>query len=142
MVPWHSFFLRLSSDKVNVHMDQSGFARNLVEESDLRHHAPTPNATPYHSSTPIDAIPTANMDYESPAQKRCTAAYQSIVGCVRWLSNNTPPDLSAVHSFLSSYLIHPAPTHMKATLYVLHYIHSTHNFGISFSSRSQESIHV
>ena len=47
-----------------------------------------------------------------------------------------------VHSFLSLYLMHPAPGHMKAALYVLHYINSTHNFGISLPSRFQEPIHM
>ena len=31
---------------------------------------------------------------------------------------------------------------MKAALYVLHYIHSTHDFGITFSSRPQQPIHM
>ena len=31
---------------------------------------------------------------------------------------------------------------MKAALYILHYIHSTHDYGISFSSRAQESTHM
>ena len=50
--------------------------------------------------------------------------------------------MSIVHSFLSSYLMHPAPSHIKAALYILHCIHSTYDFGIFFSSRSQEPIHM
>jgi hypothetical protein len=59
-------------------------------------------------------------------------AYQSLVGSLGWLSSSTHPNIAAAHSFLSSYTNKPAPGHMKAALYVLHYIHSTHNYGISF----------
>ena len=91
---------------------------------------------------PINAIAAADKDDKSPAQKRHTAAYQSLAGSVGWLCSNTQPDLSIVHSFISSYLVHPASGHMKATLYVLQYIHSTHDFGIFFLSCNKKSIHM
>ena len=86
---------------------------------------------------PINAITAADPKDKSPAQKLRTAAYQSIVVSVGRLCNNTHPDLSTVYSFFSSYLMHPAPGHMKAALYMLQYIHPTHNFVISFLSHSQ-----
>jgi hypothetical protein len=65
-------------------------------------------------------------------QLRQKEAYQSLIGSIGWLSSTTCPDLAAAHFFLSSYTNKPASGHMKATLYVLHYIHSTHDLG-SFS---------
>jgi hypothetical protein len=56
-----------------------------------------------------------------------------LVGSIGWLAGTTCPDLSAVHSFLSSYSNKPATGHMKAALYALHCIHSTHDYGISFT---------
>ena len=109
----------LSKGDVDVHMDQSGFSRNLIKKIDLQHKFQTPNATPYCNGIPIDAIATADPEDESPAQKRRTAAYQSIVGSVGWLCNNTSLHVSNVHSFRSSYLMHPAPGHMQTVLYVL-----------------------
>ena len=50
-----------------------------------------------------------------------------------WLAHTTRPDLAAVHSFLSSYSNKPSAGHMKAALYALHYIHSMHDYGISFT---------
>ena len=38
--------------------------------------------------------------------------------------------------------MHPASGHTKAALYVLQYIHSTYDFGISFSSRNKKPIHM
>ena len=89
---------------------------------------------------PIDAIIATDNDDKSPAQKRCTAAYQSLFGIVGWLYKITRPDLSVV--FLSSYLMHPASGLMKAALYVLQYNHSMHDSGISFSSRNKKPIHM
>ncbi len=65
-----------------------------------------------------------------------TAAYQSLIGSISWLSSSTRPDLSAVYSFLASYSNKPLVGHMKAALYALHYIHSTQDYGISFTSDS------
>jgi hypothetical protein len=47
----------------------------------------------------------------------------------------THPDLTAIHSFLSSYSAKPAVDHMKSALYALHYINFTFDYGISFTSK-------
>jgi hypothetical protein len=73
---------------------------------------------------------------------RCTEAYQSLIGSIGWLATATRPDLAPVHSFLSSYSSKPSSGHMRAALYALHYIHSTHNLGITFSSTASAPIHT
>ena len=85
---------------------------------------------------------TSVADDESPAQLRRRDAYQSLVGSIGWLANCTRPDVAPAHSFLSSYLMRPALGHMKAALYVLHYIHSTHDYGITFTSRICRPVHT
>jgi hypothetical protein len=56
---------------------------------------------------------------------------------------STRPNLSVVHSFLLSYSNKPAVgSHMKAGLYALHYIHSTFDFGISFTSDLVAPMHL
>ena len=98
---------------------------------------------PYRSGVPIDSIAPSTVDNNSPAQLQRTAAYQSLIGSIGWLSNSTHPYLSAVHSFLASYSNKPSVGHMKAALhlYALHYIHSTHDYGISFTSDSVAPMH-
>ena len=96
---------------------------------------------PYRSGLPIDAIPECAATDDSPAQKRRKEAYRSIVGSLNWLASSTRPDLAPVHSFLSSYCDRPSPGHMKAALYALHYVHSTHDYGITFSSIQKSPIH-
>ena len=80
---------RISQGEVDVHINQSGFLRNLVESFDLQGRSQTPLSTPYCSGMPINAIAAADKDNEYPAQKRHTATYQSLVGSVGWLCNNT-----------------------------------------------------
>ncbi len=124
-----------------VHLNQLGFGANLVESFFQESRNATPTATPYRSGVPIDSIAPSTDEDDSPAQLRCTAAYQSLIGSIGWLSNSTHPDLSAVHSFLASYSIKPSVGHMRAALYALHYIHSTHDYGISFTSDSVAPMH-
>jgi hypothetical protein len=135
------FAWRITPSSVSVHLNQSGFASNLVESFFQDSRNVTPTATPYRSGVPIDSIAPSTDDDNSPAQLRRTAAYQSLIGSIGWLSCSTRPDLSAVHSFLASYSNKPSVGHMKAALYALHYIHSTHDYGISFTSDSVAPMH-
>jgi len=135
------FAWRITPTSVLVYLNQSGFAANLVESFFQDSRNVTPTATPYRSGAPIDSIAQSTDDADSPAQLRCTAAYQSLIGSIGWLSSSTRPDLSAVHSFLASYSNKPSMGHMKAALYALHYIHSTHDYGISFTSDSVAPMH-
>ncbi len=92
----------------------------------------TPDVTPYCSGLPIDTIPESDKDVDSPMFQECKQKYQSIVGSIGWLAQSTHPDLAPSHSFLSAYSNKPSCSHWNAALYVLHYIHSTVDYGISF----------
>ena len=50
------FSWRITPSTVDVHMNQSGFAANLVEQFCRDEWAPTPDTTPYRSGVPIDSI--------------------------------------------------------------------------------------
>jgi hypothetical protein len=67
--------------------------------------------------------------------KVCSAA---LVGLLVPLASG---DLFAVHSFLLLYSNKPATGHMKTALYALHYIHSTHDYGISCTSEDVAPMH-
>jgi hypothetical protein len=124
-----------------VHLNQFRFATNLVERFSRQARDITHTTTPYPSGVPINSIaPSADPD-DSPAQIQRKEAYQSLIGSIGWLSSSTRSDLAAVHSFLSSYTNKPSSGHMKAALYALHYIHSTHDYGISFTSEDTAPMH-
>ncbi len=122
-------------------MNQFRFATNLVERFSRQARDITHTTTPYPSGVPINSIaPSADPD-DSPAQIQLKEAYQSLIGSIGWLLSSTRPDLAAVHSFLSSCTNKPSSGHMKAALYALHYIHSTHDYGISFTSEDTAPMH-
>jgi hypothetical protein len=136
------FSWRITPNSVTIHLNQSGFAATLVESFFWESWDPTPTATPYQSGIPINAIAPSTDADDSPAQIRRKEAYQSLIGRIGWLAMSTCSDLSAVHSSLSSYSNKPAAGHMKAALYALHCIHSTFDFGMSFTSDSVAPMHL
>jgi hypothetical protein len=136
------FSWRITPSSVAVHLNQSGFATYLVESFARHSRNATPTETPYCSGIPIDSIAPSLDAYDSPVQLHCKEAYQSLIRSIGWLSSTTCPDITAAHSFLSSYTNKPASSHMKAALYVLHYIHSTHDYGISFCSDDRAPMHL
>ena len=61
------FSWRITSTSVAVHLNQSGFAANLVESFFQDSRNVTPMATPYRSGVPIDSIAPSTDDNDSPA---------------------------------------------------------------------------
>jgi hypothetical protein len=132
----------VSPDVVHVHLSQTGFASHLVENYDVHLRNVTPDATPYRSGLPIDACPESDEDETSQTFIDRKKKYQSIVGSIGWLAQSTRPDLTPSHSFLSAYNNKPSRSHLNAALYVLHYIHSTIDYGISFTSSEKAPLHT
>eukprot|EP00970_Alexandrium_tamarense_P009299 scaffold1836_cov204-Alexandrium_tamarense.AAC.45 len=120
----------------------AGFAANLAERFQVDAKTPSPTITPYRSGIPIYAIADSTNDSDSTAQQRRMEAYLSLVGSIGWLAQCTRPDIAPVHSFLSLYNNKPSPGHMKAALHALHYIHSTHDYGINFTSENRHPLHT
>jgi hypothetical protein len=116
---------------VKVYLSQTGFASYLVEENNIHHRNITPGATPYRSGLPIDACPKSDKDKESPGFLKRKRKYQSIVGSIGWLAQSTHPNLAPLHLFLLAYNNKPSRSHMNMALYVLHYIHSTIDYGFT-----------
>ena len=136
------FVWRHNSSETACHLNQAGFARNTVETFGIQERSRTPGCTPYRSGLPIDSLPSADKDDTSPSFIRRRDAYRSLVGCLGWLAMCTRPDLATVHSFLSSYLHCPSSQHMGAAIYALHYVHSTEDYGITFTSKEKQPVHA
>ena len=131
------FSWRHNNEETAAHLNQAGFSRNLVEHFNIQDRNINSFSTPYRSGQPIDSIKQGDPDDTSPAQENCTHACQSLVGSIGWLTQMSCPDLAAVHSFLASYTKCPSPGHMKLALYAHQYIHSTHDYDISFTSKAK-----
>ncbi len=79
----------MTSKVVNVHLSQTVFASDLVEENNIHHRNITPDATPYHPGLRIDACPKSDEDTDSPGFLERKSKYQSILGSIRWLAQST-----------------------------------------------------
>lgn len=129
------FSWRMSPLLVTIHLNQTGFASNLVDSFSLQDRNQTPTAIPYRSGVLIYSIVESTKDKDSEA-------YQSLVGSLGWLAYSTRPDsITMAHSFLAAYSNKPSTGHMKVALYNLHYVHSTHDYGISFALDSVGPMH-
>jgi hypothetical protein len=60
-----------SDDNVSIHMSQTGFAAHLVEDNNVHIWNITPDATPYRSGLPIDAILKSDKEDVCPALIGC-----------------------------------------------------------------------
>ena len=76
------FNWKVSDTEVSVHLNQSGFARNLVESFNFQDRNLTPSATPYRSGCPIDSIASHDIQDTSVSFIRRKEAYQSLVGSI------------------------------------------------------------
>jgi hypothetical protein len=138
---WVHFSWQITPLAVTVHLNQSGFESNLVGSFSLSNRSKTSTATPYLLGVPIESVALFSEDGNSPALKHLKEAYQSLIGSIGWLAHSTCSDLITVHSFLASDSNKPSTGLMKAALYVLHYIHSTHDYGILFTSNNVGPMH-
>jgi hypothetical protein len=62
------FSWQITKSMVDVHMNQSGFTANLVEQFCREEWDHSPDATPYQSGVPIDLIALSTDADDSPAQ--------------------------------------------------------------------------
>ena len=97
--------------------------------------------TPYWSGVPTNLIAKLLEADDSPSLKHCKEAYQGLIGSIGWFAHSTCPNLITAHSFLASYSNKPSTGHMKVALHTLHYIHSMHNYSISFTSKNVGPMH-
>ena len=94
--------------------------------------------TPYHSSLPIDAISLVNMS-DSEREPLLTA-YRQFLSMLNWLSISTCLDLTTAHSLLAIATAAPTQGHLNAIHYISRYIKATADYGISFSSSSNNNL--
>ncbi len=58
-------------DEVLVHLSQTGFAAHLIMENKAHLCSVMPDATPYNSGLPIDAIPESDKDKNCQTSVDC-----------------------------------------------------------------------
>ena len=121
------------------HFSQKSYAQKLVKCYRLDEINLNLLTTPYQSGCPIDATPSSNIDEDNKVLVRRRETYQSLVGCLTWISTNNRPDLSTAVLFLVSYSSCPNQQHLEAALFVVRYLRSTVSQGITYHSSALAS---
>jgi hypothetical protein len=81
---WHKM-----NYKVSVHLSQTGFAIHLVKDNNAHLCSISPDATPYCSGLPLNAIPESDEGKNCPMFIERKRKYQSVVGLIGWLASST-----------------------------------------------------
>ena len=75
---------RCDNGHLSIHLCQSAFTKFTGQCFGVDKFNRTPNITPYRAGYPIDTIPNANP---KDLDLKChTKFYQSIAGCINWLT--------------------------------------------------------
>ena len=90
--------------KLSCHVSQQAFVEGMLQNFNMSHIVPAD--TPYRSGLKIDRI-----EEDPSPEKKFLTRYQSIVGCLNWLSINTRPNISTACSLLSQFNSKPSEGH-------------------------------
>ena len=105
-------------------LSQGRYARTLIERHGLKDCKP--------ASSPLERLLEPN-DLECPLHLK--AEFNSIIGGLQYLSNNTPPDICFAVNHLARFLVKPSLEHIQAALRVLRYISKEPDRGITFTRK-------
>ena len=104
-----------------IKLSQGHYARNLLERHGLDNCKP--------AKTPLERLMEPSSS-QSPAQLK--TEYNSIIGGLQYLANNTRPDIAFAVNHLARFLSNPSEEHFQAARRVLRYISDQPDKGISF----------
>jgi hypothetical protein len=108
----------------SIHLSQEELLKECLKITNLSDCNPA--VTPFDHEIKLQKA-TDNDKYLSIAEKEI---YQSIVGKLFYVSNNTRPDLCTAVSMVSSYVSNPTAEHMAAVKRILRYCKGTLTLGI------------
>lgn len=109
-------------NKYSLKLSQGQCARKLLERHQLSNCKP--------AKSPIERLMEPSNSYCSAKSK---FEYNSIIGGLQYLANNTRPDLSHAVNHLARFLVNPSDEHLMAAYRVLRYIAKDPDKGIIFS---------
>lgn len=79
-----------------------------------------------------------------PSSSQCSyktkTEYNSIIGGLQYLANNTRPDIAHAVNHLARFLINPSPEHLNAAKRVLRYISKDPERGVTFKTGKNKPI--
>ena len=115
--------------KLTVSITQTAKAKVLIEAHGMGE-CNIANS-PYKAGINIDGIPHQTMDPQERTELK--TKFQSLIGGLLWLQQQTRPDISTVVRLLSSYNSNPSHGHYQAARHVLAYLRGTMDRGIRYT---------
>jgi hypothetical protein len=127
-----------SSGELSCRMSQEGYIQSIISELGLTHANTCPTMTPFRSGLPVDAIPT--VDLSDTDRAPIIDKMRSWLGMLNWLCQGTWPDIATITSLLATYTSCPSPGHLDAIKHIGHYLKSTADLGLVFSSMGNPTL--
>lgn len=109
-------------------LSQGQYARTLLNRHGLTDCKP--------ANTPTERMMEANNELCTPHEK---TEYNSCIGGLQYLSNNTRPDIAFAVNHLARFLVNPSNEHMQAARQILRYIAKDPDQGITFNRGNNQA---
>lgn len=119
--------IKQSNQKLTLSQEQ--YSKNLLKRHNLENCKSV--------NTPLEKL---MEHYKSHSSKELIKEYNSIVGGLQYLANNTRPDIAFAVNHLARFLSNPTQEHLQAARRVLRYISKQPDKGISFTRTEGMSI--
>ena len=116
-------------DDNTLRLSQGQYARTLIERHGLKDCKPV--------NTPMERLMEPNT---TDSSTQLIKEYNSIVGGLQFLANNTRPDISFAVNHLARFLVNPSDEHFQAARRVLRYIAKDPDQGISFKRKEDKPV--
>lgn len=108
--------------KLSLH--QSHYIENVLDRFAMT------NCNPAKTPLPTGTILLSGSDDD--IKQAADLPYQSLIGCLQWLSNSTRPDIAHAVSQLSRFNSNWTTTHWTLAKHVLRYLKGSSHIGINF----------
>lgn len=124
-----NLFLGIHISNPNKHtlkLSQGQYARKLLERHGLKDCK--------SANSPIERLLESNSTQSSAKQKK---EFNSIIGGLQYLANNTRPDIAYAVNHLARFLVNPSVEHIHSARRVLRYISKNPDQGITFVAENK-----
>ncbi|CAD6909427.1 unnamed protein product [Tilletia controversa] len=120
-----------SPDGTSFLISQAAYIKSMLARFGFEHLKPAPS--------PLDSKQRL-VPYEGQASEADTKLFQSMVGCLMWLSQASRADLAYAVAALARHAKNPGPIHLGCAKRVMRYVAGTIDFKLRIASHSEEDI--
>ena len=115
--------LRIKQDLANhtISVDQSDYLDTILRRFGMQNSRPMP--TPMVAKLKLPKLESPQVDVK---------LYQSMLGCVQWLSNWTRPDITFPTNNCAQHIVNPGLEHLQAMKHLFRFLNGTRDYKLIF----------